>query len=388
MYKLAVWPWNLLPLTDAAAGPVMGNSRFDVVVVGGGPGGATAARLIAAAGGKVLLLEKARIGRDKPCGGGLTPRSYRHLDVPIDDLVNCRIRHADLRHRPTTTLLVDLGEDAVVMVRRREFDRRLVESAGAAGAEVHDLEPATAIEEGTDGNGAMTVRSRRASYDADVVLLATGAEAPLSGGVGLEGRRAKMAVALELEGEAMCSRLDGSSFVFDYAVPGGYAWAFPKGDWWNVGILSSQPRRGTELRGRLGTFMEQIGISFAEPDFVARRAPGRRIPMWTAPGELHRGRLALVGDAAGLADPLFGEGIAQALASGRLAAEGALEVIAGRAADMAPYSRKVQTALGKHLKRTRQTARLLYAMPAVSIRTLSILSFARRVATHVATEPF
>src|SRR5262245_65303542 len=61
--------------------------RFDVLVVGAGPAGSTAAYRLAKAGASVLLADKARFPRDKPCGGGLTGRALRLLPVPVDPVV-------------------------------------------------------------------------------------------------------------------------------------------------------------------------------------------------------------------------------------------------------------------------------------------------------------
>jgi len=361
-------------------------SPYDVIIIGAGPSGTTAARSLALAGARVLLLEKAELGRDKPCGGGLTPRAYLGLDVPIDDLVAARVGHAELRRGRRPSLRVDLGEGAVWMVRRRDFDRRLAEAAVGAGAELHDKEAVRSVD-GDDQRG-FTARTRGAAYQAAVLLLATGAEAPLRSALGFSAPTPRMAAALELEGVAQCDSLEGDHFIFDYDVPGGYAWVFPKGDWWNAGILTVRPGVGRELRSRLEDFMSEIGLRFLDPELRPQRARGRRIPFWLRPGEVHRGRIALLGDAAGLADPLFGEGIAQALHSGRLAAAVSLDVLSGRADDLRRYPESLHTVLGRHLWRTRQAARILYAAPSLALHGLGAVSGARRAATHVAIEPF
>ncbi|HEX6492436.1 MAG TPA: FAD-dependent oxidoreductase, partial [Candidatus Dormibacteraeota bacterium] len=69
----------------------MPSLTHDAVVVGAGPAGALASLHLAREGRRVVVLEKARAGRDKPCGGGLTVRAWRDLEVPIDDLVVARV---------------------------------------------------------------------------------------------------------------------------------------------------------------------------------------------------------------------------------------------------------------------------------------------------------
>jgi geranylgeranyl reductase family protein len=353
----------------------------DVVVVGAGPSGAMAALHLARAGLRVLVLEKAGAGRDKPCGGGLTVRSWHDLEVPVDDLVVARVDGAELRYGPRCSVQVPLDGRGVLMVRRRDLDRRLGEAAEAAGAEVHHSEPAVAIE---PGPAAVEVRTARGRYRAATVLLATGAEAPLRSALGLPPPAATMAVALELEGPARSAPPDDRRLVFDYALPGGYAWAFPKTGhhgWWNAGAGVFTGNGAGHLRGHLARFLDEVGLRF---DALApERATGRRIPFWGGRRTLHRGRVALLGDAAGLADPFFGEGIATALASGRLAAHAVGDLLGCGRGDLAGYSSAVDASLGPHLSRMRHVARVVYPAPAVALRTMAFPPV-RRLATMLA----
>jgi len=361
-----------------------GQLHRDVIVVGAGPAGALASLLLARAGARVLLLEKGRLGRDKPCGGGLTVRAWQGLELPLSDLVRGTAALAELRYGAGRRVAVALGSAPVWFVLRRELDLRLTEAAAEAGAEVHAEEPATALE---TLDRSVRVGTPQNTYQAAVALIATGAEAPLRRAARLADPRSVMVPAVEVEGPtAQPGRLDEGSFVFDYSVPGGYAWAFPKGDWCNVGILSADPRVGPELRNRLAGFCAQIGVRFSEPTCSAERAPGRRIPMYAGPARLSRGRVALLGDAAGLADALFGEGIAQAFASARQAARATQRLLAGETADLDDYSVCMHHLAGPHLGRMRWLARGTYAAPRLSVHLLR-LGPARRIATRLAVEP-
>jgi geranylgeranyl reductase family protein len=357
------------------------NGKVDVIVVGAGPAGSLASLLLARAGARVLLLEKGRVGRDKPCGGGLTARAWQGLEVCLDGLVRASTQSAELRWGPGLRVTVNLGSAPVWFVLRRELDRRLTEAAGDAGVEVHTEEPALDVQ---TLRSSVRVRTHRDGYEAAAVLIATGAEGALRRAAQLPEPRTIMVPAIEMEGPlAHPGGLDGARFVFDYSVPGGYAWAFPKDDWCNVGILSTDPRVARELRSRLASFVAQIGVRFDS----AERAAGRRIPMYIGTAPLSQGRAALLGDAAGLADAFFGEGIAQAFASARQAARTTGSLLAGECDGLEDYSVSMHRLAGPHLRRMRWLAQATYSAPQLSLHLIQRLAPARRIATHLATEP-
>jgi geranylgeranyl reductase family protein len=356
---------------------------YDAIIAGAGPSGSIAALNLARAGRRVLLLEKKRLGRDKPCGGGLTPRAYHRLEVAIDDLVLARSATVALQLGAKQLATLKSPGESIWMVRRAEFDRRLAESAVAAGAELHEAEPVTAATQTADG---VTVETAHGRYTAAALLLATGAEGNLRQTLGFSEPTMAM-VGLELE-VAVRAGLHGDVAVLDYSLPKGYAWAFPKGERWNVGVASADPKLGPQLRERLARFIAQNGIEFTDPSIGVQHAVGRRIPLWDRRATLARGRVALLGDAARLADPLFGEGIASALASGRLAAQVTLDLLVGRTADLSGYTALIRHELGPHLERTRFLAWLVYPMPGLWVRALGVIPFVRQFAVRVVAEDF
>jgi flavin-dependent dehydrogenase len=120
-------------------------------------------------------------------------------------------------------------------------------------------------------------------------------------------------------------------------VPGGYGWIFPKGDHVNVGV-GGWLHQGPRLREQLARLCREHLI----PEEALTDVRGHRLPL-RRPGSLAAlGRTALVGDAAGLVDPVSGDGIYEAFLSARLAAENALDIVAGRAEDFGPYAGRLQ----------------------------------------------
>src|SRR5579884_1558234 len=147
-----LWPSQVISITgqSVAAGPVHYASveHYDAVVVGAGPAGAFSAYKLAQAGARVVLLERRRIPRPKPCGGGLTPKAYRQLDFPIDDLVCAKPHGVWLRGRGVDAFPLADPRAEIWMVQRPAFDRRIAERAVAAGAELRDDEPVRSVEPG------------------------------------------------------------------------------------------------------------------------------------------------------------------------------------------------------------------------------------------------
>ncbi len=334
---------------------------WDAVVVGAGPAGAAAAGRLAGAGARVLLLDRARFPRDKPCGGGLTPRAWRHLGALVDDLVLCRAASVQVRVGAGFSARFLGRRWPVLMVRRRDLDLRLVEEAVRRGVELHEGEPVRGVEMRPEA----LVESNLGRYRARVVVGADGAESRVARWLGLPRPRRWM-VALDAEMEVAGDPLAGEAVV-DFGVPWGYAWAFPKGKLCNVGVGTFHPRHARELRWRLHRFLKETGITPARPPAIR----GGRIPTGLPPGPLHRGNALLAGDAAGVADPFFAEGIPYALLSGRLAAEAAVGLLEGRSPDLSPYTRRLRAALEADARLWRATAAVVHRFPVASVRLLA-----------------
>ena len=334
---------------------------YDAIVVGAGPAGSTAARELARHGFSVLLLEGKTFPRDKPCGGGLTPRAWRQISVPIHDLILHRAVSVQVRASATLSARFYARHASIWMVSRRELDQRLAEAAAQAGAELHCGEAVTSVNLGPQPS----VVSDRGHYDGRVLIGADGAESRMARWLGLNRPRRWM-MALEDEIEVLRDPLRGEAVV-DLSVPHGYAWAFPKGDRYNVGLGTFDRRHARELRGRLRSFVESLRLPLSRPVAPA----GHRIPTGLPPGPLHSGNALLVGDAAGVADPFFAEGISYALLTARVAADVAAAYLSGRSADLSPYSNHVERLLRADMRVWRTTAAVVYRFPALCVRMLA-----------------
>src|SRR5438067_8957698 len=199
---------------------ILGVTRFDAIVVGAGPAGSTAAIRLARGGARVLLVDKARFPRDKPCGGGLTMRAVAELPFAVDPVVEDVVTSVMCRLRYRRSFTRGRG-DLALMTQRRRLDHFLVQRAVEAGAVFRDgtqIDPFAA--------------------PADVVVGADGANGTTARKLELGG---DIVHGVALEGNVSHARVYKNNYVgrmvLEFGVvPGGYAWVFPKGDHVNVGV--------------------------------------------------------------------------------------------------------------------------------------------------------
>jgi flavin-dependent dehydrogenase len=204
------------------------------------------------------------------------------------------------------------------MTQRRRLDAHLAEEAAAAGASLRTGAVVSGLEMATDG---VTARVGEERVLASYVVGADGANGIVARAAGL-GDGIVCGVALEGNvawGDLAHERYAGTAWVEVGVVPGGYGWVFPKGDHANLGVggwLAEGPR----MREHLARLAHEHGVDPA----ALRDVRGHRLPMRRPGAPAARGRVLLVGDAAGLVDPLSGDGIYEAFVSAQLAAEAIL----------------------------------------------------------------
>jgi len=312
---------------------------YDLIVAGAGPAGSTAARVATEAGARVLLLDRAAFPRDKPCGGGVNVRAAALLPFDLSPVVERTVTGVrfSLRLRGDFTRRYD--GPLTYMTQRSRLDAFLVNRAVAAGANLHERDALRAIETGPDG---VTVRTARSSYRGRVLIGADGANGVVARASGLDGPR-DLAVAFEGNvpfPDGLPTRWRETAALDLGGIPGGYGWLFPKGDHVNVGV-GGWLHQGPLLRKHLSRLCREHGI----PEDALTEVRGYRLPLRRPGFTPALGRTALVGDAAGLIDPVSGDGIYEALLSSQLAVENALDIIAGRTADFSSYAGRLRRAL-------------------------------------------
>lgn len=299
---------------------------FDVVVLGSGPAGSAAAVTARRAGLSVALIDKAAFPRDKLCGGGVTGRAAAELAAVFGRGIEPELFLTSHRVRFTARGR-ELGRVETApplhLTMRRDFDAMLHATALAAGVvpfvpvRVAAIEPAERRLRLSDG--------RRLAFG--VLIGADGVNSQVART--LFGRAFDPAtIAFALEVEAPQTPDDLVEIDLD-AAPWGYGWAFPKRGSLTLGVGGLQ-RANPDLRPALATYLAQHGAGGERPACKGAFLPAGDFRV--VPGQ---GAVLLAGDAAGLVDPMTGEGIGHAMLSGRLAAEAAVAALGAGAPETA-----------------------------------------------------
>ena len=310
--------------------------HYDAIIIGGGPAGSTTAVRLAEQGASVLLADKATFPRDKPCGGGMTMRAVRQCPVDPTPVVEELIDQVELRFRYGAAVVHRTNEPIVWMTQRRRLDAFLLDAARERGVEVREGVKVT-IESGNTiafGSGERVC--------ADALVGADGANGITAKAVGLGDG---IVYGVAYEGNAKYPKLPQDRYarrlVLELAdIPGGYAWVFPKGDHVNVGVGGWQSE-GPKLREHLKRACEAHGLELDDLDSLR----GHRLPLRGAATRIAGERALLVGDAAGLIDPVSGDGMYECFVSSRLAAGAILDLLSGRSQTLEGYAEAVEAEL-------------------------------------------
>lgn len=286
-----------------------------IAIVGGGPAGAFAGELLAAGGRRVLLFDE-KLAWEKPCGGGLTHKTLQQYPFLGEVRAESRfIEHCELVSPSGRRVRFHLRYPLAIF-SRSALNGLLLERAGQAGVELRQ-ERVTRIS-GASGNWSLT--TPMGEYRASRLVLAAGARNPF---------RAQF-----------LSRFapDDLMVTAGYFIPGhsslvqiqflqgitGYIWVFPRPDHLSAGIAAKMGETSTaELRSRLERWLANNGYSLEGARFFSHILPALRAQTLET-AEVCGDGWAMIGDSAGLVDPITGEGLYYALRSAELCADALL----------------------------------------------------------------
>ena len=300
---------------------------YDAVIVGAGPGGSATAHFLSRRGLDVLLLDRSDFPRDKTCGDGLTPRALRVLDSMgiLSDVAEhgCPVHAYEVvapNGRQTSAPIT--AHRGGLVVKRLYLDDMIQRRALASGAHFQSGVSASRIE--PIPTGARVHADDGRTFDGRVAVVATGAAVGLLKRSGILNRPPRAMLAARAYFEDLQTEVAQSFQLRLDGVPmPGYGWVFPtKKRAANIGV-GFLPRRGFSPAAQA---FERFIQGTAVRDLLAEARQvgplkGYPIRVDFLKSPTYAERTLLVGEAAGLVNPLTGEGIDYALESGSMAAE-------------------------------------------------------------------
>lgn len=336
-------------------------SLWDTLIVGAGPAGCAAAYDLAAAGCRVLLLDRVDFPRHKACAGGLTRKSLRALRYSVEPVTRATISAITVEKNREQSAILASRNPVCAMTVRQELDDFCLRQTRAAGACFARIGPIEAIDATPD---AVTLRTANGAWTARFLIGADGVHSRVR--QLLEGDHPSwFRRGFALEASVIPRHGADSGLVFDFApVRQGYGWVFPKRDHLNVGLYtesSSERIDRTRLSAWIGERCDGARIEHITGQYLgfgAENAPPSS------------GRIFLAGDAGGFADPLTGEGIHGAIASGQAAAAAILSALRG-GLPAAQVFAEATAPLRRDLRLSASGARWFYANLDTGFRALT-----------------
>lgn len=333
-----------------------GSLRYDVAVVGAGPAGTTAAYLLARSGVEVCLIDKKVFPRPKLCAGLLTRKTIDLLEqvfgTSVDRLKQDRILHHACRayriHYKNTEIVRGEMDDPFHFTQRNRYDVYWLSKALSAGAVL--MAPAKVVQVDPE-TGHLTLSDGR-RIRAELIIGADGVASKVRSAIPADRtlrRRWRLNLAASLETYLFHhSNRTGAQYAGLYfgLVPWGYAWSFPGADRQTIGICSLAGRHTKSVKT---AFAELADLLHVEMDAL-RPVRSHPLPYGNYIRQPVYKRVLLSGDAAGLADPLLGEGIYYAHRSAQIAAHAIVDASNGTGEAVTMYSRRLNTAIIKEFK--------------------------------------
>ena len=338
---------------------------YDVIVVGAGPAGATLAYELAKRGIGVLVLEKEKLPRYRCCAGGVTSKAAKLLDFNISEVAEDVIYEVSFTFNLGSPCLRQHRQPLIYTVMRDVFDHFLVKKAQQLGAVLMDGQKVAQIRVSADWVEISTADN---VFRSRLVVGADGAYSVVSRELGM-GRSIEYVAGIESEvvvPEEELAKWKSRVQMDLGCVPGGYAWVFPKRNHLSIGVgcLASKARH---LNRHHQKFLNSLSIG----SYTIAKSSSHLIPTCTKGRIVWQDKALLLGDAAGLADPLTGEGIYNAILSAQLAAPVIENSLAHDKVKLEDYQEAVDEKIMSELRIARTLSRFFIRLPHLAFRMLN-----------------
>ena len=335
---------------------------FDCIVVGAGPAGSSSAYHLAKKGHSVLVLDKATFPRHKSCGGGVSPAIADWFDFDFSPVVQNHVSQVKYTFKMGDPAEIELqGVTPMWMVQRSDFDNLLIEQAVDQGAEFKpDVEVQAVKLEGD----TWQIDTTNGQFESKYLIAADGANSHIAKLLGFSEPKLTAAASLQVPGEVSDRRKMTAFFDFG-SLKNGFMWCFPKANGYSFSAAYVRNPKGKadELKKQLYKYAELFNVDPSQGEYVEHP-----LNLWQANSPLHSDRALLAGEAAGMVDPLIGEGIRPALYTGIQAASAVSKAIAGDANALNSYSTTVNQEWGDNLAKADFLANLFFKAPKIAYK--------------------
>lgn len=337
---------------------------FDVIIVGAGPAGSTLAEKLAQKGVRVALLEKEKLPRYKCCAGCLSLRAFKLLDPGVFSLVESDICGATFTLAGKKSYSQRDSRPLGYTVMRDKFDcalAKLAEKAGAVVLQAHEVKRIEMDEESVRVcHSAGELRSK----------FVVGADGYLSAVARSLDLNRKMGYGVAVQSEVSISETARdkwrSRIHLDLGRLPGYAWVFPKADHLSVGMACHRSN-ARHLKRHFQEFLNSLDLNSCG----VVKTTGALIPCCQGKVTAVRGRALLLGDAAGLADSLTGEGIYNAVYSACLAAPVIEKALQDKPDRLMEYQAALEKIILPELRIANLISKVFYKLPGVSFQAIT-----------------
>jgi len=336
----------------------------DVIVVGAGPAGATLSYELVKKGIGVLVLEKEKLPRYKCCAGGVTSKTAKLLDFDISEVVEDAIYEVSFTFNLGNAYVGQHSQPLIYTVMRDVFDYFLVTRAQQLGAVLIDDQKVTRIRVSADW---VEVSTADDIFRSRLVVGADGAYSVVAKELGI-GRSVEYIAGMESEiivPEEELAKWKSRIQIDLGCIPGGYAWVFPKRDHLSIGAgcLASKARH---LDHDHQKFLNSLSIG----SYTIARSNSHLIPTCTKGRLVWQDKALLLGDAAGLADSLTGEGIYNAIQSAQLAAPVVENSLARGKVELQDYQQVVEQKIMSELRIAHKLSKFFVRFPRLAFGML------------------
>ena len=334
-----------------------------VIIVGAGPAGSMAAYQLASKGISVLILEKAIFPRYKVCGAGLTHKILQQIPFDISPILETHVTTIIFSRGFKDTFQRQSVEPLLYCTNRDKLDDFLLQKAVQAGARVLHGEQVMKVSQNTDN---VTVTTKDNTYRSNLLIGAEGAAGHVARLAGLhENIEQGLAWEAEITADPETVKTFSNTVFLDWgSFPGGYGWVFPKGDHFSIGVGGP-----ASLSKWMMPYYKKMLAYLASERSKIEVLETMSLKSWPIPvrikkGRFHNGRILVAGDAAGLTDPLTGEGIYYAVRSGILAGDISAHYMQGIVKTLDSYSAAVNGELMEELLEANRIKHVFNTVPA------------------------